>query len=183
MPSLMASLSSSLLPCTGPRHPRPRQASTTHCVHSPSCLQSLAFVFGVLRVCVHSPSYSYLWPRVHVCVCGLTFVFVFVASHLCSYLHLRPRICVCVCVCSLAFMFVFAFAALCLCLCLHLQPCIRVCVCICGLVFVFMFTVPHICVCIRSPSCSHSRPAPCIRCVHNCPLTRSHLCRVHLDRL
>jgi hypothetical protein len=51
-------------------------------VHDTLCSRSLVFVFGVLCVCVHSPSCSHLWP----CVCGFIFMFMFVALCLCSHL-------------------------------------------------------------------------------------------------
>jgi hypothetical protein len=142
-PSLMASLSSSLLPCAGPRHPCPCRVSMTHCVHSPSCSRSrsLTFAFGVLRICVHSPLHLHLWP----CICGFAFValclwlcicgFAFVASHLCSQPRVRVHVCDP----------------------LHLCLWPRVCVCV--------RSPLHLCLCLRS------QPAPCIRCAHDCPLT------------
>jgi hypothetical protein len=153
MPSLMALLSSSLSPCAGPRHPCPCQVSMTRCVYGPS------------HSCLGSFVFVFTVPR--ICVCGLAFVALHLWPRVCGFVfvasHLWPRVCGLV------------FVASCLWLC--------VCVRICGLAFVFAFVVPCICVCVHSPSCLHSQPAPCIHCVHNCPLTCSHLCRVHLDRL
>ena len=151
MPSLMASLSSLLSPCTGPRHPRPCRVSMTRCVHGPSCscLGSFTFVFTVPHICVCGLAFValHLWPR----VCGFAFV----------ALHLWLRVCG------------FVFVALCLCLCLWPRVHVRVCdpSCLCSW--------PCICVCVRSPlhscSCSWSLvfvfafAVPCI-CVHDRPL-------------
>jgi hypothetical protein len=151
MPSLMASLSSLLSPCTGPRHPRPRRASMMCCVHGPSrsCLGSFTFVFTVPHVCVCGLAFValHLWP----CVCGFAFV----------ALHLWLRVCG------------FVFVASCLCLCLWPRVHVRVCDPSCSCSW------PCICVCVRSPlhscSCSWSLvfvfafAVPCI-CVHDRPL-------------
>jgi hypothetical protein len=128
----MASLSSSLSPCAGPRHPHPRRASMTHCIHSPSCscLGSFAFMFTVPCVCVCGLVFvasclcSHLWPCVRV--------------HVCDPSHLRLWPCIRVCVCNPS--------------CLHLRPCVCVCIrspshsCLClqSLAFVFVFAVPCI---------------------------------------
>jgi hypothetical protein len=118
MPSLMASLSSLLSPCAGPRHPHPCWVSMTRCVHGPSCscLGSFVFVFTV--------------PRVHIC--GLAFV----ASYSCSCLW--P--CVCVHICDPSCLCLWPRVCVCVCSPLYWCSCSR------SLAFVFVFAVPRICV-------------------------------------
>jgi hypothetical protein len=179
----MALLSSSLLPCAGPRHPCPRQASMTHCIHGPSrsCLGSFVFVFGVLHVRVHGPSCLHLWPHVcgftfvashlWLCICGFVFVFVFVASHSCSHLPSLVFAFVALRSCSHLPSLVFVFAASHL--CSHSWSLAFV------FVFVFVFAVPRVCVCVCSPSrlclCLQSLAfvfvftVPCVR-IHDQPL-------------
>jgi hypothetical protein len=125
----------------------------------------------ILALALHWPSTPMPTSGVHDVLHSQSLVFMFGVLHVCvhgpSRLHLW--LCIHVRVCGLMFVFVFVFAFMashsCLCLCLRPCICVRVCSPSC------------------SCSCSCSRLAPCICCVHNCPLTHSHLCRVHLDRL